>query len=77
MTLDDDVAVKLRAEARRRGLPFRQVVNDYLRTGLHARIQLKSSRPFVVRPRALGVRPGLNYDNTFELIDQLEGPAHR
>lgn len=34
LTLDDDVAVKLRAAARRR--PFRVVVNEALRAGLAA-----------------------------------------
>lgn len=77
MTLDDDVAAKLRAEAGRSGQPFKQVVNHLLRLGLTSRSQLRPGRPFVVRVRALGLRPGLNYDNTGELLEQIEGSSHR
>jgi len=35
LTLDGDVADRLRALARERGLPFKQVVNAVLRRGLH------------------------------------------
>jgi predicted transcriptional regulator len=33
LTLDDDVAAKLKAEARRIGRPFREIVNNALRDG--------------------------------------------
>ncbi|MGA9057660.1 MAG: DUF2191 domain-containing protein [Terriglobia bacterium] len=77
LTLDDDVAAKLRAEARRSGQPFNQVVNHLLRLGLTSRSQLRPARPFVVRARALGLRPGFSYDNTSELLEQIEGSSHR
>jgi hypothetical protein len=34
LTLDDDVAAKLKAESRRSGRPFREIVNETLRRGL-------------------------------------------
>jgi Arc/MetJ family transcription regulator len=34
LTLDDDLAAKLRAEARRSGKPFREIVNDAIRRRL-------------------------------------------
>ena len=37
LTLDDDVAAKLKAEARRDGRALKEVVNDVLRRGLSAR----------------------------------------
>ncbi len=77
LTLEDDVAAKLKAEVRRSGQPFKRVVNHFLRVGLNARRELRAPRPFVVRPRALGVRPGLNYDNTGELLEQIEGALRR
>jgi hypothetical protein len=76
LTLDEDVAAKLRAEARRSGQPFKQVVNHFLRLGLTSRMQLKPARPFVVRARALSLRPGFSYDNTSELLEQIEGSSH-
>jgi hypothetical protein len=77
LTLDDDVAAKLRAEARRSGEPFKQIVNRVLRTGLNVRAQAASIPPFKVKARPLGLRPGFNYDRVWELIEQIEGPFHR
>jgi hypothetical protein len=78
LTLDDDVAAKLRAEARRRGRPFREVVNEALRRGLAARTGPAAREPFCVEPRDLGnLRPGLSLDNVADLIEQVEGPLHR
>jgi len=74
--LDDDVARLLDKESRRSGAPFKQVVNHFLRLGLMAS-KLPLSKPFVVTPRELGLPPGLNYDNVAQLLDELEGPAHR
>jgi hypothetical protein len=77
LTLDDDVAAKLKAEARRTGRPFKQVINEALRAGLQRRDK-KSSQPFTVHARDLGeVRPGVSLDNVSDLLEQLEGPSHR
>jgi hypothetical protein len=77
LTLDDDVAAKLRAEARKSGAPFKQIVNDCLRVGLNTRSKTASAPPFKVKARPLGLRPGFSYDNVWELIEQIEGPLHR
>jgi plasmid stability protein len=77
LSLDDDVAAKLDAEVRRSGRSFKAVVNDALRAGLLRRGEKTSSPPFVVRAKALGLRPGLSYDNIEELLDAVEGPLRR
>jgi hypothetical protein len=78
LTLDDDVATKLRAEARRGGRPFRDVVNETLRRGLASRRPAASRQTFKIAPRDLGnLRPGLSLDNVAEVIDQMEGSLHR
>jgi hypothetical protein len=77
ITLDDDVAAKLKAEMRRTGRTFKQVVNEVLRGALTARAQRQPPKPFVVHPRPLGLRPGVNYDRISDLIEQIEGPLHR
>jgi hypothetical protein len=77
LTLDDDVAAKLEAESRRTGSSFKQVVNEVLRLGLTLRRDLKRQAPFVVQPRSLQLRPGLDYENIGELLEQVEGPQHR
>jgi hypothetical protein len=78
LTLDDDVAAKLKAEVRRVGRPFREVVNETLRQGLVARRGQAAREPFTIKPRDLGsVRPGLSLDNVSDLIENVEGPLHR
>ena len=78
LTLDDDVAAKLKAESRRVGRPFREIVNETLRRGLATR-RVGAQRPaFKIAPRDLGdLRPGLSLDNVAELIEQVEGSLHR
>lgn len=77
LTLDQDVAAKIKMEMRRSGKSFKQVVNEYLRMGLSARSELKATKPFRVKARALGLRPGLSYDNVDYLLELIEGPLHR
>jgi hypothetical protein len=78
LTLDDDVAARLQAEARRSGRPFKTVVNEYLRAGLAQRRSLKALPPFRVEPRDLGgPAPGLSYDNIGALLDEVEGARSR
>jgi len=76
LTLDDDVAVKLRAEARKSGEPFKQIVNRVLRTGLNVRSLAASAPPFKIKARPWGNK-GFNYDKVWELIEEIEGPYHR
>lgn len=77
LTLDDDVAAKLQEEQRKRGVHFKELVNEVLRLGLNVRRELVTAKPFKVRARSLGKHPGLAYDNIGELLEQVEGPAHR
>jgi hypothetical protein len=77
LTLDEDIAAKLQSEARKTGKPFKVVVNETLREGFLARRRNKVLPPFKVKARALGLRPGLNYDKISELIEEAEGPFHR
>jgi len=78
LTLDEDIAAKLRSIARRTGRAFREVVNETLRRGLVGSAHPPARRTFRVEARDLGRRrPGLNMDNIGELLDQVEGPTHR
>ncbi len=77
LTLDDDVARRLKAEMRRSGKPFRTVVNDCLRAALSAPPRPPMA-PFVVKARDLGaLRPGLTLDNVGALLEAVEGPLRR
>ena len=70
LTLDPDVADRLRALARERGLPFKQVVNAVLRRGLDDGSGTRE--PFRIEARALGLRPGIDLDQALELAARLE-----
>jgi hypothetical protein len=78
LTLDDDVAVKLKTESQRAGRPFRQIVNETLRRGLESRRATTQRQAFMVTARDLGdLKPGLSLDNIAELIEHVEGSLHR
>jgi hypothetical protein len=78
LTLDEDVAAKLKAESRRSGRAFKEVVNETLRHGLAKKNPAASRRGFKVTVRDLGeLRPGLSLDNIGEVLEQLEGSLHR
>ena len=78
LTLDDDVAARLKAEARRTGRPFKQIVNECLRYGLLSSRRPAGHTPFKVVARDLGaLRPGLSIDNIGELLEIVEGPVQR
>ena len=78
LTLDPDVAAKLRSKARRTGRPFKDVVNEALRIGLQSDRDKGRRSVFEVKTRDLGrLSTGLNVDNVGDLLERLEGPLHR
>ena len=78
LTLDDDVAAKLKAEQSRAGRPFKEIVNETLRRGLASRRAAARRHAFTVAARDLGaLKPGLSLDNIGELIEQTEDSLHR
>jgi len=74
LTLEDDVAARLREEARRQGRSFKDVVNDAIRAGLN---QVPDAEPYEVPVRDLGLRPGIDLDDIQGLLDRLDGPDRR
>ena len=77
MTLDEDVAKSLKRERRRSGTnSLTAAVNHFLRLGLMFSGK-RPRKPFVVHPRPMGLPAGLNYDSVEELLEALEGPAHK
>ena len=78
LTLDEDVAAKLKAEARRSGRSFKETVNSALRRALTPARQASKEPPFRVEARDLGrLRPGLSLDSVADLLEEVEGPLHR
>ena len=78
LTLDEDIAAKLKSLARRTGRAFREVVNETLRRGLVSSSPPSPRQAFKVEAHDFGPRrAGLNMDNIAELLEQVEGPLHR
>ena len=75
--LDEDLAAKLRAEARRTGKPFNTVLNECLRSALAGRSRAPAA-PFRIEARDLGhLRASVSLDSIAELLDRAESPEAR
>jgi hypothetical protein len=70
LTLDPDVAAKLKEEARRQGVPFKEVVNTSLRRGLAG--ARRHAAPYRVEPRSMRAKRDLDLDQARHLADRLE-----
>lgn len=70
VTLDPDVAARLRAQARERGISFKEALNTSVRQGLDR--SGGDARPYRVPTHALGLRTGVNLDKAERLADALE-----
>jgi hypothetical protein len=69
VTLDADLAAKLKALARERGISFKEAINSTLRRGLTSG---GGSRPYRLRSRPLGLRRGVDLTHALRLAAELE-----
>jgi hypothetical protein len=75
LTLEEDLALALRQEARRSGRPLKRVVNEALRAGLAVR-KTRGARRYRLRPVSLGgVLPGIDLNGALRLAEALEDEA--
>ena len=71
VTLDPDVAAKLKEETRRRGISFKEALNSSVRRGLERGDA--QPRPYrMPPPHRMGARPGVNLDKALQLAGELE-----
>jgi len=77
VTLDDDVAARVKRESQSRGASFRDTLNDLLRAALLGAGNQPRRRALRIKPTHMGHRPGLNYDNVESLLEYGEGEQHR
>ena len=78
LTLDDDVAARLKAAVRKQRRPFKQLVNEALRGGLEALDRPRHARrPF--RSKGFDLGPSLvgSLDNVEEVLSRVEGEGHQ
>lgn len=70
VTLDEDVAAKLKQMARERGVSFKVALNDAVREGM--RSEARPTRRYKMKTYPMGVRPGVNLDKALRLAGELE-----
>lgn len=73
VTLDPDVAARLKELAHRRRASFKETLNDVIRKGLSAPAGTREHpERYVVEPHAGGFRPGVDPAKLNQLVDELE-----
>jgi hypothetical protein len=73
VTLDPDVAERLKAWAHRQQLSFKEAINTLIRRGLSSPGSGgRVAGRFIVRPHRSAFRPGLDPGKLGQLVDQLE-----
>ena len=73
LTLDEDVAVRLKELADRKNLSFKEAVNTVLRRGLAAQERsARPARPFRADTFRSAFRPGVDPQKLNQLVDELE-----
>lgn len=70
VTLDSDLAARLKALARERGVSFKEALNSVLRRGLAEGAE--EARPYRLRTYTMGVRPGIDLTKALQLAAELE-----
>jgi hypothetical protein len=71
VTLDDDLAVRLRDRAHELGIPFKVVINEAIRNGLDSS---RRPRPYRLKTQKLGA-PSVDLTKATRLAGQLEDDA--
>jgi hypothetical protein len=72
LTLEPDVAKRLRMEMRRTGKGLKAAVNEALRLGLGLGGKPPKVARFQVEAHAFGFKPGVDLDRLNQLTDELE-----
>jgi hypothetical protein len=70
VTLDPDVAERLKAEARKRNLSFKVVLNDAVRAAFAA--ERGSARPYKLPSRPMHLRPGIDLTKAHQMAADME-----
>lgn len=77
LTLDPEVAARIKSDMRRTGKTLKAVVNDALKRGLGLGGRAPRVPRFRVRAHALGFKPGVDLDRLGQLVDELDVEAAR
>ena len=73
LTLDEDLAKRLKELARQGGRSFKEVTNEVIRRGLSTGDRPREGpAPFRVIPKACGFKPGIDPLKLNQIYDELE-----
>ena len=73
VTLDADVAARLKELAHRRRVSFKETLNEVIRRGLSAQAGTEEpAERYVVEPHAGGFRPGVDPGKLNQFLDELD-----
>ncbi len=75
VTIDPDVQALLRDAMQQTGQGFKTTLNEAVRRGLADMLPRIKEPPFVVRPKDMGLRPGIDPARLQEFADELEVDA--
>jgi hypothetical protein len=76
LTLDPDVAMKLKKRMDEEKLTLKETVNQTLRFGFKAVAKEKKRAPFKVIPHSFGFKPGIDQNKLNQLVDELEAEEY-
>jgi hypothetical protein len=72
LTLDPDVAQRVKQAMAARKLTLKRVINDALRAGLSSVEKPPPAKKFVVEPWSFGFNPGIDLNKLGQFLDDLE-----
>ena len=75
LTLDDELAEKLREQARLQDRTFKQVINDTLRRGMSPEVRDIPTPEYRIVPNRSELTPGIDHMKLNQISDQLEADS--
>jgi len=75
LTLDPEVAARLKSDMRRTGKTLKAAVNEALKRGLGLGGRPPRAPRFEVTPHAFGFKAGVDLDRMNQLVDELDADA--
>jgi len=72
LTLEPDVARRLKARMSAEGLTLKTAVNQALRAGLATEKGKQPRKRFVVKPHHGGLMPGIDFDKINQVLDEMD-----
>jgi RNase adaptor protein for sRNA GlmZ degradation len=76
LTLDPDVAMKIKKRMAEEKLTLKETVNQTLRSGFKTVAKQKKTAPFKVIPHSFGFKPGIDQNKLSQLLDQLDAEEY-